>query len=198
MLHVETKKLDGILLENQWSHFRFDSNLLEICEPAIRRNQGIVTAKEDLMLEECIRVLHKVRWEILGRPTGEVDIDLRFMQTHRQSLVLPGERWMSHDNWHIGEVNCNVIQVHGIGVLEMYTSTAAHASADARMPGVEYGWQTRLRDHLVENIGTPVIWVEFLYRRVKFEASYSELFNESAGLARAHLPLRGIDASKWN
>jgi hypothetical protein len=31
--------------------------LLEICEPAIRRNQGVVTAKEHLMFEKRIRVL---------------------------------------------------------------------------------------------------------------------------------------------
>src|SRR6266487_4826673 len=137
--HVETKQFDGILLKDQWTHLRLDRDLLKICQPPIGRNHRVITAKEHLVLEKRIGILDKLRREVLGGPTGEVDVYLRLMQAYRESFVLPGEGGMSHDNWHIRKVDRNIIQVHRIRVLEAHATSTTHTGADSSLTGVKYG-----------------------------------------------------------
>jgi hypothetical protein len=92
---------------------------------------------------------------------------------------------MGHDNRHIRKIYRHVVQVHGIGVFEMYATAAGHTSADTSMPGMEDCWQTGLCDYLVEDIDAPLIWVKFLYRGVKFESPHPELLDEAASLSRS-------------
>src|SRR5205809_6275053 len=181
--HVETKQFDGILLEDQWTHLRLDRDLLKICQPPIGRNHRVITAKEHLVLEKRIGILDKLRREVLGGPTGEVDVYLRLVQAYRESVVFPGEGGMSHDNWHIRKVDRNIIQVHRIRVLEAHATSTTHTGADSSLTGVKYGWQTGLSDHLVEDIRAPVIRIEFLHGGVKFETLHPEMLDQAARLA---------------
>src|SRR6266568_3115318 len=103
---------------------------------------------------------------------------------------------MGHDDRHIGEIYRDIIKVHGIRVFEAHTAAAAHTGTDTRMPGMKNSWQTGLSDNFIEDIRAAVIWIEFLHGRMKFESSHPEMLDETAGLARSHLSLRGIDACK--
>src|SRR5260370_29180086 len=105
---------------------------------------------------------------------------------------------MGHDNGHIRKVDCHVIQVHGIGVFEMHSTSTTHTRPDARMPGMKYRWQTCFRDHLVEDICLPIIGIEFLQGGVKFEATHPEVLDEATRLACSHLPLCRGDTSERN
>src|SRR2546421_10470438 len=105
---------------------------------------------------------------------------------------------MGHNYRHIRKVNGHIIKIHGIRVLEMYATSTAHTSTDARMSCMEDCWQPGFRDHLIEEVRTAIVRVERLHRWVKFEASHAVVLNEAAGLARSHFPLGWIDAGKWN
>src|SRR2546422_810216 len=79
-----------------------------------------------------------------------------------ERLILPREGRMSHDDGHIRKVDRDIIQVHGVGILEPHATSTTRTTPDARMPGMKYCRQPGLRDYFVEDIGTPIIGIEFL------------------------------------
>lgn len=85
LARVQAQEFAGVLLQDQWAHFGANGDVREIGEPAIRGEQGIVATEEHFVLEQGIGVLDKLGREVFGGPAGEVDIDLRFVQTERAS-----------------------------------------------------------------------------------------------------------------
>ena len=59
--------------------------LLEVGEPAVGRDQRVVRAEQDVVLEERVRVLDELRREVLRRPAGQVDVDLPACAARRRS-----------------------------------------------------------------------------------------------------------------
>ncbi len=83
--------------------------------------------------------------------------------------------------------------MHRIGVFEPEAHPAGRTGPRAGLAGVEQRGQARLLDHLVERIGHPVVGIEPLGGRVELETPDTELLDQTAGFAHAHLSLVRID-----
>src|SRR5690242_18560553 len=100
----ETEQPDGVVLEHQGTDLVLDRELLEVAQPAVGGDQRVVRAEEHLVLERPVRVADQVLREVLGRPAGEVDVDVRLVDGDRQGFVLPGEARVGEDDVQAGEV----------------------------------------------------------------------------------------------
>ena len=113
------------------------ADLLEVGQPAVRRDQRVVRSEQHLVLEQRVRVLHERRREVLRRPARQVDVDRRLVQADRDGFVLPRERRVRHDDRHLRKVHGDVVDRHRVAVLQADAAAAGHAGADAAVPGVE-------------------------------------------------------------
>src|SRR5689334_3444643 len=100
------------------------------------------------MFEQGVRILDELGRKVFWRPSREINVHLWFMQAHRKSLILPGKGGVSHNDGHIREIDCYVIQIHRIGIFETYPSTTAHTRSHPTMPGMEESGQTGFGDNL--------------------------------------------------
>src|SRR5690606_17627988 len=66
---IESQRLDRVLLQDQVVYLRFEVGRLEVLEPAIRRDEREVRAKQHLVLELAVRVAHELIRKVLWRPT---------------------------------------------------------------------------------------------------------------------------------
>src|SRR4051794_23544322 len=73
---VEPEQADRIALEDAGHHLGLEPGVLEVLHPAVRRDQRIVAAEQDAVLQQRVRVLHQLLREVLGTPAGEVDPDI--------------------------------------------------------------------------------------------------------------------------
>ena len=95
-------------------------------QPAVRGDHRVVRAEQHLPLQERVRVLDELGREVLRRPAGEVDVDLRLVHGDRDRLVLPRERRVREDDRHLGEVGRHVVHVDRV---------ASTSAAGRRRPG---------------------------------------------------------------
>src|SRR3954453_7131822 len=79
-LLVQAEQARRVLLEDQWPHLVLERRLLEVGEPALRRDQRVVGAEEHAVAQLRVRVAHELLREVLRRPAGEVDVDLLLVQ----------------------------------------------------------------------------------------------------------------------
>src|SRR5919198_19046 len=89
---TKSQETGGVLLEDQWPDLVAETGLLEIGQPAVGGDHGVVGAEQYLVLEQRVGVLDQLRREVIRRPAGQVDVHLRLVQRDRQRLVLPGGR----------------------------------------------------------------------------------------------------------
>src|SRR5438067_12812 len=80
----QLKKPRRILLQDQRPHLGLDRQLVELLHPTLGRDHGVVRAEQDLLLQQRVGILDQERWEILRRPPGEIDVDLRLVRRHRE------------------------------------------------------------------------------------------------------------------
>ena len=110
-LLLRSEQAGGVLLEHQRPHLVVDLELLEVAQPAVRRDHRVVRAEQDLVLEQRVRVLDQLGREVLRRPARQVDVDLRLVHGDRERLVLPGERGVRQHDRHLREVGGHVVHV---------------------------------------------------------------------------------------
>src|SRR5437667_3717108 len=60
-----------VLLQDQRPHLGLDLQALEIRQPAVGLDQRVIRAEEHAILQERVRVPHKLRREVLRRPARE-------------------------------------------------------------------------------------------------------------------------------
>src|SRR5690606_2154940 len=113
-LSCQAEQPGGVLLQDERPYVGPNVDLLEVRQPAVRRDHGVVRTEQYLALEQGVGVLDKQWREVLRRPTGQVDVDLRLVQRHRQRLLLPGEGGVRHDDRHVREVDRDVVQVQRV------------------------------------------------------------------------------------
>ena len=118
------------------------------------------------------------------------------MSGHTQSLVLPWETGVGHDDLHIWPINRHIIQMHRVAVCQAQTSAASHATANSAVPCVKDGGQFVLVDHIIDGPSHLVVGVIALYGWVKFKTLDPLFFNQALCLARAHLTFVWIDTGK--
>ena len=191
---VQPEQAHGVLLEDQRAHLRLDVELVEVGEPAIRRDERIVGAEQHPVAQQRVGVLDQLRREVLRRPAGQVDVDLRLVHRHRERLVLPRERGVREHDLERREVDRDVVDVDRIRVLEADAAAAGQARADARLPGVEERGQPRLLDHLVERVGHAVVREEALDVGVELEAAHPVVGDQAPRLVDAAPALVRVDA----
>ena len=114
----EAEEPGRVLLEDLRADLVLDLQLLEVGQPAVGREDRVVGAEEDLVLEQRVGVLDELRREVLRGPAGEVDVHARLVRGHRQGLVLPGEGRVGEDDLQLGEVGGDVVDAHRVGVLQ--------------------------------------------------------------------------------
>src|SRR5690606_12761753 len=180
---IESQGLDRVLLEDQVVNLGPEVGRLEVLEPAIRRDERKVGAEQHLVLELAVRIAHELFREILRRPAGEIDVNVRLVQANRQRLVLPGPGRVRDDHRHVREVRRDVVEVDRVGVFELQSAAAGHSRADARMAAVEYRGKPVFGDDLVERIRHAVIGKESLDRGMKLESPNAAVLDEAARLA---------------
>ena len=105
---------------------------------------------------------------------------------------------MRHHDLHIGPVDGDVVQMHGVAIGQAQATAATHAAADATMACVKNRRQFVMVDDFINGPRHLVVRVVALYRGVKLEAFDAVFFDQSFCLARAHLAFVGVDAGKGN
>src|SRR5467141_2508165 len=103
---------------------------------------------------------------------------------------------MRNDDCHVRKVGRDIVNVHGVRVLELETAAARHTRTDARVTGVENCGQLMLCDDLVKLIGHSIVWEETLQSGMKLETFNYASFDEVARLTHPHAPLTRIDRGK--
>jgi hypothetical protein len=157
-----------------------------------------VGPEQDFLLLHRVAVLDQDLREVLRRPAGEIDVDIRLVVGDRKRLFLPGERGVREDDGHIGKIDGNIIEIHGVRIFQPHVVAGSHARSHARLPGVEQRRLAGLRDRLVERIRQSVVGKKALHRRVELESLNPELIDETARLPGAHPALVRIDRGKWD
>jgi hypothetical protein len=99
------------------------------------------------------------------------------------------------NDWHVREVDRDIIDVHRVRVLEANPTAARQARAHAGVPGVEHCWQARLGDDCVQRVGHPVVGEERLQVRVELHPTGS-LADEPASLHHRALAAVRVDADE--
>jgi len=69
---------------------------------------------------------------------------------------------MRHDDRHVGEIHRDIIDVHGIAVLQANSAATRHAGTDAAVAGVKNHGQLRRGYHFIERIRGLVVGVKLL------------------------------------
>ena len=110
---AEPEQPHRVLFQNQRPHVILDTDLLEIRQPAIRRQQRVVRPEQHLCFEQRVGVLNQRRREILRRPAGEIDVHLRLVQADGNRFVLPRERRVRHDDGHLRKIHGDIVDRHG-------------------------------------------------------------------------------------
>src|SRR4051812_49612420 len=72
---------------------------------------------------------------------------------------------MRHDDRHVREINCHIVDRHRVSVLQPDPAAAAHPGADAAMAGVKQHRQFRLGEHFVQRIRDAIVRRKLLNRR---------------------------------
>src|SRR5436309_2945154 len=101
---------------------------------------------------------------------------------------------MREDDRHIREIDRDVVEQHGLRVLEPDAAPATRRRADAGLPGVEKRRQLGLGDCFVQRVSHAVVGKELLHRRVKLEAPDAEVLDQPPRFAHALCAAMGIDA----
>jgi hypothetical protein len=187
---------DRVLLEDLRTHCVVDRQTVEVAQPAFRGDQGEVAAEEDLVRQHAVDVLQQLRLEVLGRPAGQVDVDVRLVQGDGQALVLPGHRRVGHDDREVREVGGDVVEEHRVRVLQADPAAAPHPGADAGLTGVEDGRDAGLLDGRVERVEPHVVRVERLRRGVELEPLDPVLPHQPADRPEGDLVAPRVDAAE--
>ena len=103
---------------------------------------------------------------------------------------------MREDDRHVGKVGRHLVDVHGIGILQLQPRSARHACADPGLAGVEDCRQLVFSDHLIEGIGIAVVREEGLGRRMELEAFYPVVLDQRARHAHTHAAPCRVDAGE--
>src|ERR1700733_4802502 len=189
----ELEKSRRILFENERAHLVLDLDFLEVGQPALRTDHRPVGTEKHLLLEKRVAVLDENLRKILRRPARQVDVDVRLVVGDGERLLLPREGRMRHDDRHVREIDCDVIEVHRVRIFEPHVVAGAHPGADTCLTGVEQRRLAGLLDRFVKRVGKAIVREETLHRRMKLEALNAELLDEPARLAGAQLALVRID-----
>ena len=121
-----------------------------------------------------------------------------FVGRDRVRLVLPGHRWVGHDDLQVREVGGDVVQQQRVGVLQFDAAPAGQAGAHTVLSGVGNDRQPQLLEPLPERVVLAVRGVEPLHGRVEFEAAHSELLGLAGGLGQRVRPGAGIHGAEWD
>src|SRR6185436_15081627 len=191
---AELEQVDRVALENQRSNLVANVDLREVGEPPLRGDQRIVRTEQHFSFQLSVRVLHELRWEILRRPAGEVDVDLRLVQGDRQRLVLPRPRRMSEHDRHRREIDGYIVDVHRIAVLQPDTSATRHTSTHSGVPRVKESGQLVLRDDFIEWIRGTIVGKKLLKLRMKLEAFDAVVLDQPARFAHSGRTTLRVDA----
>src|SRR3954451_6683738 len=166
---AQIEQSGGVLLEDQRPDLVVDLDALEVPQPALGRDHREVQTEQNLPFEQGVRVADELRREVLGRPAGEVDVDLWLVHRDRDRLVLPGEGGLGKHDRQLGKIGRHVVHVDRVRVLQPHPAAAREAGADAAVPGVKEGGEAGFRDHLIQRIDVPVVREERLQVGVELE-----------------------------
>src|SRR5690606_20062007 len=61
---AQLEELDRVLLEDQRLDLVAETGVLEILEPALRRDQRVVRSEQHLVLQQRVRIVHQLRREV--------------------------------------------------------------------------------------------------------------------------------------
>ena len=181
---------------NEVVHLGLERRVLEVLDPAVRRDQRKVGTEQHLVLELAVGVAHQLFGKVLRRPAGQIDVDVGLVQANRQRFRLPRPGRVRDDDRHVRKIDRDIVDVNRIGVLQPQAATARHVGADAGMTAVENGRQLVLGDHLVKLIGHAVIRKKSLHGRMELEALDDAGLDQIARFAHAHAALVRIDRSR--
>ena len=196
LLGVQSREqAGGVVLEDLGPDLGLDVELVEVGQPAVRGDDRVVRAEQDLVLQQGVRVPDELRREVLRRPAGQVDVDVRLVRGDRERLVLPGERRVREDDPQVREVHGDVVDQHRVRVLEPDAAAAGHAGADAGLSACGTGPGTPSSSiDLVQRVGHPVVRREALEAGMELEAAHAVLLDQPACLADGGPALPRVDA----
>ena len=118
------------------------SSLSPACSKSASQRSGVISGKSEpnrtLVSQQRVRVLHELRREVLRRPAGEVDVDLRACGVATEiASSCHGNDGCARMIFRSREVDRHVVDVHRVRVLEPDAAAAGQAGADAGVAGVE-------------------------------------------------------------
>src|SRR5689334_8200455 len=105
---------------------------------------------------------------------------------------------MRHDDRHVGEIHCDVIDRQRISVLEPHSTTSGQASADAAVPGVKKDREFRFREEFVKRIGNAIVRKELLNWRMEFQSANRAGGEKPSGIGHTLGSAMRVNADEWN
>src|SRR3954469_2853917 len=75
----EPEHLGGVVLEDQGADVVLDLEIGEVGAPPVGGDDGEVRPEQHLAFEQRVGRLHQLRREVLRRPPGQVDVDIRLV-----------------------------------------------------------------------------------------------------------------------
>src|SRR5215469_5896188 len=123
----DAEELAGVLLEDQRADFVPDCNLFQVSHPAIWSKQRVIRAEQDFVFQKRIRVLHQLWRKIFWRPSRQVNVDVRLVEADRDRFVLPGKRWMRHDDRHVRKIHGHVVYRKRIPIFQSNSTSSRQA-----------------------------------------------------------------------
>ena len=86
---AELQQPHRVLFQDQRLDRILEAGFLEVRHPAVGRDQRVVAAEQDAVLQQRVRVLHELRRKVLRAPARQVDPDVGLVHRQRDRLVLP-------------------------------------------------------------------------------------------------------------
>ena len=123
----QSEQFGRIVFGYVFTQLILDRNGVEILQPAFRRNHWPVGSKQHLLFQNRVAIAYQYFLKILGRPATKIDLDIGLVLRNRQRLFLPGEGGMCKHYFQVWKIDCHLIHVHRVGVLEPHTVAAWHS-----------------------------------------------------------------------
>ena len=167
------------------------SSVVEVAAPAVHLDVRVVGAEQHLGAQLPVGGANQLRREVLRRPAGQVDVDVRLVRGDGDLRVHPRHRGMGHHDRQLREVGGDVVEQHRVGVPQLDAVPARQPDADAGLAGVEQRGHTGLGDRVVDRVEAAVVGLEGLHAGVELEALDAVVATCSCTPCTARSPCHG-------
>src|SRR5579884_2753569 len=183
----------GILMKDLFLDFVAVTELIPLPQDALIGHARVVASEHDLVLQPPTRVALDRVGEVLGRPAGQLPIDVALVQGNGDRLLNPGPARMGHHDLEVGKIGRQAIDVLRMRVPDDGPHATRQPRAHAGGPDVDHHRRTELVDDLPQRVKLALADREVAHYGMEVEAEHAQLPDGLFGLADGDLALVGVD-----